>query len=102
MRGLLWLAGMLAAGCAASGADAGKKAQEYVREGLRQESEGHRPQAIEAYSAALQLSPGDVVALEHRARLFLENGESQKALIDCNRVLQIKPDSSEALKLRGD
>ncbi len=57
--------------------------------------------AVQDFTRALVVSPGNPVALAGRAVAWVETGDFQKAMLDCDESLVARP-SQEAYSLRGD
>lgn len=57
--------------------------------------------AVQDFSRALALAPGNTLALNGRAAAWLNTGEIQKAITDCDESLVSDP-TNEAFSIRGD
>lgn len=57
--------------------------------------------AVQDYSRALQLDPGNIEALHGRAFAFLQAGDLKKAIADCDESLIMQP-LANAFSIRGD
>lgn len=58
--------------------------------------------SLETFGIALQLEPGAADVLVSRARVYLSNGEFDKALVDVDKALRFVPDYQEAIELRKE
>ena len=52
---------------------------------------GEIDKAINDYSEAVRLAPGDVSVYENRAYCYLRRGEFDKAIADCNEAIRLDP-----------
>src|SRR5580704_17009792 len=74
-----------------------KQALKRFSDGERHESQGHREQAIDDYTAAIQLSPDYAAAIYHRAKLYLDLGDRKKALPDLNTAVRLTSSDPQPL-----
>ena len=71
-------------------------------EGLAALSKGKRDEAVAAFAAALELSPGFPLARTSQVRLQAMGGDLKAALVDVDTILKDAPKLPEANLLRGD
>jgi tetratricopeptide (TPR) repeat protein len=71
-------------------------------EGLAALSKGKRDEAVAAFAAALELSPGFPLARTSQVRLQAMGGDLKAALADVDTILKDAPKLPEANLLRGD
>src|ERR1700741_29119 len=95
------LIGLCALGISAETAPS-KQALKRFSDGQRHESQGQRQQAIDDYTAAIQLSPDYAVAIFRRAKLYLDSGDQKKALLDLNAAIHLLPNDPQPLLLRAN
>lgn len=72
-----------------------------LNRGVAHKREGQFNLAIDDYSQALQLAPGDAMVLTNRANASRELGLLDSALYDVNTAIQAKPDYAAAYYVRG-
>lgn len=81
-------------------------ARGYIQRASHLAEGGHSQIALTSFEKALELSPGDADALTKRASFWLNEGEPQKAIDDCNAALQSLKASGEfnykPISVRGD
>lgn len=75
--------------------------QDAYRRGDVEESGHQYEKAIELYSKAIGLDPGNELAFLHRAKANLQIGRLDEALADVNRSVAIQPNNAEAYAFRG-
>ena len=75
--------------------------EDWFAKGLMLNRDGRYKKAIEAFTIAIELIPGDVEAYNYRgvARAYLEDYDG--AIADYTAALQVKPAYAEALNNRG-
>ncbi len=73
----------------------------YQNRGDVREDLGDHAGAVEDYSAALRLKPGQTITLTSRSEAWLSLGEFGKALADCDEALRQAPDDFTAIANRG-
>jgi tetratricopeptide (TPR) repeat protein len=80
--------------------------QSYIQRASHLAEGGHSDIALATFEKALELAPGNVDALARRAQFWLDHGEPQKAVADCNAALDSLKASGEwsykPLSIRGD
>ena len=80
--------------------------QSYIHRASHLAEGGHPEIALTTFGKALELSPGNADALAKRAQFWLDQGEPQKAVADCNAALESLKASGEwsykPLSIRGD
>ena len=69
--------------------------------GLQLMGEQRYAEAIKAFSAAIELIPGDYQAYNSRGVAWALNGDFDKAIDDYNKALKIRPRYAEAYNNRG-
>src|ERR1700674_1949565 len=79
-----------------------KQALKHFSDGEKHETQGQRQQAIDDYTAAIQLSPDYAAAIYHRAKLYLDLGDKKKALPDLNAAIRLMPKDPQPLLLRAN
>ncbi|HNI28821.1 MAG TPA: tetratricopeptide repeat protein, partial [Leptospiraceae bacterium] len=62
--------------------------------GLTFEKTGDNQNAIQDFSTAIELNPKFSKAIEERAKLYVESGEPEKALLDYEKILKENPNSA--------
>eukprot|EP01123_Difflugia_compressa_P001833 TRINITY_DN1230_c0_g4_i3.p1 TRINITY_DN1230_c0_g4~~TRINITY_DN1230_c0_g4_i3.p1 ORF type:complete len:390 (-),score=116.59 TRINITY_DN1230_c0_g4_i3:190-1359(-) len=67
----------------------------------KQAREGNHTAAIEKLTEAIKINPQGSALFATRAESFLELKRPNAAIKDCNRALELNPDSGKALKTRG-
>ena len=63
-------------------------------------SNGDHAKAVELFTGALQLAPSALVYAK-RADAFLKMRKPNAAVRDCNKALEMNPDSAKALKVNS-
>src|SRR5207302_1643309 len=59
------------------------------------------PQAIEAYTRAIQSDPNCALAYANRASAYFSNGDFERTIDDCNHALELDPKLALAYSNRG-
>lgn len=81
-------------------------ARGYIQRASHLADGGHSKIALASFDKALELSPGDADALTKRAAFWLEEGQFQKAIEDCNAAQETLKASGEfsyrPISIRGD
>jgi len=72
-----------------------------MSEGRKAIREGKLSTAIEKLTEGIILNPKGSVLFSTRAEALLELKKPNAAIKDCNRALELNPDSGKALKIRG-
>src|SRR6185437_4273395 len=97
-------AGVITAGwCEASEATpsaSAKKSHSALVRGQRLDEKGRRPEAIAAYTEAIEDDAGDAAAWSGRGRDYLAGGDEAKALVDLNEALRLQPGDALAFAAR--
>ena len=73
----------------------------YYLLGKAEEALQHPEAAIEAFSKAIEKQPEFIEALNSRAGLLEESGDSEKAMVDIGKVLTLNNEDESALALRA-
>ena len=73
----------------------------YYLLGKAEEALQHPVAAIEALTRAIEKQPDFIEALNSRASLFVQTGESEKAMVDIKEVLTLHEEDETALALRA-
>jgi suppressor of tumorigenicity protein 13 len=72
-----------------------------LAEGRKAARDNNHEQAIVELTGAIKLNPKSSVLFATRAESFLHLKRPNAAIKDCNRALELNPDSGKALKTRG-
>ncbi|KAI8510525.1 Hsc70-interacting protein [Branchiostoma belcheri] len=64
-------------------------------------NEGENDKAIELWTEAIRLNPQSAPLFAKRASCFLRMSKPNAAIHDCNRAIQLNPDSAAGYKWRG-
>jgi DnaJ family protein A protein 5 len=86
---------------AASGAEYYDKAGNFKQEGSDFKAAGDYAKALEKYNQAVASAPPSSLLYSNRAICLIQLGHYKEAEEDCNRALELNPDSGKALKTRG-
>ncbi len=63
---------------------------------------GQYENAVEDYSEAIKLEPGNLTAFNNRGIMFLKLNQYQRAVEDLNKVIELDPSNVSAYILRGN
>jgi suppressor of tumorigenicity protein 13 len=86
---------------AASGAEDYDKAANLKQEASDFKATGDYAKALETYNQAVVSAPPSALLYSNRAICLIQLGYYKEAEEDCNRALELNPDSGKALKTRG-
>ena len=86
---------------AAAGVASAESSEDAKNRGNRLFQEGKLAEAVEAYTVALRLEPGNLAALSNRAAAHVKAGQPALAEADCDAVLAIDPGHLKALNRRS-
>lgn len=86
---------------AASGAEDYEKAGDFKQQATDSKSAGDYEKALEYYNQAVVSAPPSALLYSNRAICLSKLGHYKVAEEDCNRALELNPDSGKALKTRG-
>lgn len=64
-------------------------------------SDGKYEESIAKYTDAIKLNSGSALLFAKRGQAFLKMSKPNACIKDCNRALQINPDSAVSYKFRG-
>lgn len=73
----------------------------YMNMGKVYELQKHLPEAIEAYSKAINQYPENVSFLTTRAQAYISTNNYRKAILDFTEILTVDPKNTDALSYRG-
>ncbi len=76
-------------------------ADAYLNRGLAEHGTSHRTEALADFDRALGLDPTLTRAYNARGQIYLENGDVQKTIQDCNKSIQVSP-TVDAYYQRGE
>jgi tetratricopeptide (TPR) repeat protein len=76
-------------------------ANEYLHSGAENYTKGNYDQAIEHFTKAIELNPGDAEAYVNRGSAYASKQNQTQSLADYNKALEINPDFAEAYTGRG-
>src|ERR1700730_5322640 len=79
-----------------------KQALKHFSDGQRHESQGQSQQAIEDYTASIQISSEYGAAIYHRGKLYVDLGDKKKALLDLTAAIRLMPSDPQPLVLRAN
>jgi len=65
------------------------------------QNEGNLEEALKLFTESIEKNPTSSLTYGSRAALLLKMKRPNAAIRDCNRALQMNPDSAKALKVRG-
>lgn len=85
----------------ASGAEDYDKAGDAKQQAADANSAGDYAKALEFYNQAVVAAPPSALLYSNRAICLMKLGHYKQAEQDCNRALELNPDSGKALKTRG-
>lgn len=74
----------------------------YNYRGIVSRELGELDQAIEDYSAAIQMEPSSAFVWNNRGRVWLEKKDFEKALTDFDESLKLEPSNAQYLLYRGE
>lgn len=77
------------------------QANEKKMEAINALSEGELPKAIDLFTEAIKLNPHLAILYAKRASVFVKMQKPNAAIRDCDRAIQINPDSAQTYKWRG-
>jgi len=77
------------------------EANEKKAQAQKLESEGNLEDAIAKYNEAIELFPRSGIFFASRAECFLKMKKPNAAIKDCDKSIEINPDSAKAYKIRG-
>ncbi|XP_007438093.1 hsc70-interacting protein [Python bivittatus] len=77
------------------------QASEKKMEAINALSEGELPKAIDLFTEAIKLNPHLAILYAKRASVFVKMQKPNAAIRDCDRAIQINPDSAQTYKWRG-
>lgn len=77
-------------------------ARDHFRRGLRADKGGHKQEAIQEYTKAIEMDPQYASAYNNRGILHKESGDHQKALEDYNKAIELNPNYAIAYLNRGN
>jgi tetratricopeptide (TPR) repeat protein len=80
----------------------GRKAEIACNHGSAAFSERDYERALEEFNRAIQLAPKDTRARREKVKLYLEIGEYDKAMEECDTLVRIEPQNHEMYALRAD
>lgn len=72
----------------------------YFYEGNAYVYSGEYDRAIESYDEAIKMMPGYPMVYNNRAIAYTQKDEFDKALTDCNKVLELNPDDVKVIELK--
>ena len=75
----------------AAGLKSNDRAAAFIRRGTIYLRKGDTERAIGDYSAALQLRPGDVIALNRRGEAYSNRAAFEQAIVDYDRAVRLNP-----------
>ena len=79
-----------------------KSVEAHLLRGQYHQDDGEQlEQAIDFYTRALKLEPGNLLALEMRADALEENLQIDEAMADCNEILRLNPADKKVHVRRG-
>uniref|UniRef100_A0A8D2L400 Hsc70-interacting protein n=1 Tax=Varanus komodoensis TaxID=61221 RepID=A0A8D2L400_VARKO len=78
-----------------------KQANEKKREAFNAVSRGELLNAIDLFTEAIKLNPRLTILYANRARVYLKLQKPHAAIRDCDKAIQINPDSAQPYKWRG-
>merc|ERR1719331_2391135 len=64
-------------------------------------AEGRLEDAISCYTEAVKLNPTSAAMYAKRASIYLKLKKPKKALLDCNKAIELNSDSAQGYKWRG-
>lgn len=64
-------------------------------------SSGDYEKAVEGFTEAIKLNPQSALMFSKRANCYLHLNKPNAAIRDCNRAVDLNPDSATAHKFRG-
>uniref|UniRef100_A0A8C5RRZ3 ST13 Hsp70 interacting protein n=1 Tax=Laticauda laticaudata TaxID=8630 RepID=A0A8C5RRZ3_LATLA len=77
------------------------QANEKKMEAIHALSEGELAKAIDLFTEAIKLNPHLAILYAKRASVFVKMQKPNAAIRDCDRAIQINPDSAQTYKWRG-
>ncbi|XP_024056176.1 hsc70-interacting protein [Terrapene carolina triunguis] len=77
------------------------EANEKKMEGIHALGEGELQKAINLFTEAIKLNPHLAILYAKRASVFVKLQKPNAAIRDCDRAIQINPDSAQTYKWRG-
>uniref|UniRef100_A0A8C0JFV7 ST13 Hsp70 interacting protein n=1 Tax=Chelonoidis abingdonii TaxID=106734 RepID=A0A8C0JFV7_CHEAB len=77
------------------------EADEKKMEGIHALGEGELQKAINLFTEAIKLNPHLAILYAKRASVFVKLQKPNAAIRDCDRAIQINPDSAQTYKWRG-
>jgi suppressor of tumorigenicity protein 13 len=77
------------------------KSNEFKREAVGLYGEEKFEECAAKYTEAIKLNSGSALLFAKRGQAFIQLGKPNACIRDCNRALQINPDSAVAYKFRG-
>ena len=73
-----------------------------IQDGLELNKQGAYDAAINAFTQAIQVRPGEADAYLYRGTVLLEAGRAEEAVTDFTQVLELRPDNMVVYLYRGD
>uniref|UniRef100_A0A803T9I5 Uncharacterized protein n=1 Tax=Anolis carolinensis TaxID=28377 RepID=A0A803T9I5_ANOCA len=78
-----------------------KQANEKKRDAIDAVNKGELLRALDLYTEAIKLNPQCTILYANRAKVYLELEKPHAAIRDCDKAIQINPDSAQPYKWRG-
>lgn len=78
-----------------------EKANEYRDQANMAFSEGNYEESVKQYTAAIECNPKSAILHAKRANVLLKLSKPIAAIRDCDKAIQLNPDSAQGYKFRG-